>query len=172
MPLARLYGVRPSSIAVAATLATVVLTGSATVVLGQDGTPRDWRRTDMSGDTFGATAVGAEVDGVRRVTVVILAPVDRQPAGMPRFRSIVFDSKVWCGQRLWQISSATYHAADLSVVRRDGPVPEAPLIRETPLHAAISDACDGGYENSVGLTTPDPLDALRWLGAASAPDLD
>lgn len=151
----------------AAVLAGVALTGNAGAVLAQDSTPRDWRRTDMSQDTLAATAVGAEVDGVRRVTVVILAPVDRHPEGAPAFRSIVFESEVRCGERLWQAMKTTYYASDMSVTGSRGPVPEAPLVRETPLHAAISDSCDDGYANAVGLTNSNPLEVVRWLEKAS-----
>lgn len=171
MPFARLLSVQPCRLAVAS-LATVILTGGASLAFAQDATPRDWRRTDMSGDTLGATAVGAEVDGARRVTVVILAPVERRPAGATPFRSIVFESEVRCGERMWSVTSAAYYASDLSLVNRHGAVAEAPLVRETPLHAAISDACDGGYENAVGLATADPLEVLRWLEKASSPDAD
>lgn len=163
MPLDRFSGARPSRIVAAAILACVILTGRATIVLAQDATPRDWRRTDMSGDTFGATAVGADADGARRVIVVINAPVDRHPEGSPPYRSIVFASEVRCDERMWNVTDVTYYTSDLQIADRKGPVPEAPLIRETPLHAAISDACDGGYENPVGLTTPDPLDVVSWL---------
>jgi hypothetical protein len=160
---------RPSRLA-AAGLATVMLAAGADAAVAQDATPRDWRRTDMSADTLGATAVGEEVEGVRRVTVVIHAPVDRHPIGEKPYRSIVFETNVKCGRGIWAVTSVTYYASDLSVAEVHGPVPEAPLVRETPLHAAITDACDGGYENGVGLTTSDALDVVRWLGKSSPSD--
>jgi len=124
----------------------------------------------MSEDTLGATAVGAELNGVRRVTVVIHAPVDRHPAGEKPYRSIVFETNVKCEQGMWAVTRAMYYSSDLSLVETHGPVTEAPLVRETPLHAAISDACDGGYANKVGLATSDALEVVRWLGKALPSD--
>jgi hypothetical protein len=152
--------------------ATVVLSLGAGIAFAQDVTPRDWRRTDLSSDTFAATAVGAEVDGARPVIVVINAPVDRHPEDAPPYRSIVFATEVRCDERIWRITDVTYYTSDLQVADRKGPVPEAPLIRETPLHAAISDACDGGYENPVGLTTSDPPEVVDWLAKAPRPAVD
>ena len=126
-------------------------------------TPLDWRRTDMSADTFGATAFTPEVDGVHRVIVVVRAPVDRSSAS-GAYRSLVMEAEVRCGERLWQIMAMTYYAADYSIVRSVGPIPEAPLIRETPLHAAVTDVCDGGHTGAIGITTDDPIAVQRWLG--------
>ncbi len=142
---------------IAALLAAVMVA----VVPPQEG-PSEWRRTDMSADTPGATGFTPEVDGVRRATVVIRAPVDRVSASGV-FRGVVFQTEVRCAQRMWRITSVTYYAADYSVVREVGAVPEAPLVRETPLHSAVTDVCDGGHTGPVGLTFEDPVAVQRWL---------
>lgn len=135
---------------------------AAGTAMAQATGPLEWRRTDMSSDTFGATGFTAEVDGIRRVAVVVRAPADRtSQAGT--FRGVVFQTEVRCQERRWRITGITYYAADYSVVSQIGAVPEAPLIRETPLHAAITDVCDGGHTGPIGLTTDDPVEVQRWL---------
>lgn len=116
----------------------------------------------MSSDTFGATAFTAEVDGIRRATVVVRAPVDRT-SEVGTFRGLVFQTEIRCQPRIWKITGAVYYAADYSVVSRQGEVPEAPLVRQTPLHAAIADVCDGGHSAPVALTTDDLVEVQRWL---------
>ena len=143
-----------------------VLSAAASLVAGtamaQATAPLEWRLTDMSPDTPAATAFTAEMGGIRRATVVIRARVDRRSqAGV--FRGAVFQTEVRCQERLWRITSITYHAADYSVVSQTGEAPEAPLVRETPLHSAITDVCDGGHIGPVGLTADDPTEVQRWL---------
>lgn len=139
-----------------------VVSLTAGTASAQTSGPLEWRRTDMSSDTPGATAFTAEVDGIRRAVVAIRAPVDRtSQAGT--FRGVVFQTEVRCQERRWRITGITYYAADYSVVSQTGAVPEAPLARETPLHVAVTDVCDGGHMGPVGLTTDDPVQVQRWL---------
>ena len=141
------------------TIAAMLIAGTASP---QASAPLEWRRTDLSSDTPGATAFTAEVNGMRRVIVVARAPIDRPAAAGP-FRGMVFRTEVRCGERLWRIASVTYYAADYSVVSEVGEIPEAPLVRETPLHSAITDVCDGGHTGAIELTTDNPVEVQRWL---------
>lgn len=124
--------------------------------------PMEWRRTDMTPDVLGATSFTDETNGVRRAIVVLRSRVDRLADG-ETFRSIVFETEIRCAERRWRLTSAAYYAADYSLVSRVGEVPDAPLVRETPLHAAIADVCDGGHVGPVGLVTDDPIKVQRWL---------
>lgn len=129
----------------------------------QEPVPRDWRRTDLSERTYAATAFAAEVGGVHRATFVAMAPVDRTMADGRVFRGFVMTAEIRCADREWNIAGTTHYAADYSIVAQDGAIAPAPLIRQTPLHAAFTDVCDGGHTGAVGLTTEDPVAVLRWL---------
>lgn len=146
---------------VAILLATVAFSSPA-AALQTVSAPMEWRRSDMTADVFGATAFTDEVNGVRRATVVMRSRVDRS-TGEETFRSLVLKTEVRCAERRWRITSAYYYAADYSLVSQMGEVPDSPLVRETPLHAAISDVCDGGHVGPVGLVTDDPIEVQRWL---------
>jgi hypothetical protein len=130
----------------------------------QAAAPSEWRRTEMAPGVFAATAFTGEVDGVRRVTIVMRSREDREMQGTGMlFRGIVFENEVRCAERMWRITTGTHYAASYAVVHRITDVPEAPLVRETPLHAAVTDVCDGGHTGPVALTTSDVVEVQRWL---------
>lgn len=116
----------------------------------------------MSADTPAATAFSPAEDGTHAATVVIRAPVNRMsPNG--QFRGVAIHAEIWCDLRIWRIVNSTYYAADYAVLHESGPIPEAPLVRETPLHSAITDVCDGGHTGPVGLVSEDVVEVQRWL---------
>jgi hypothetical protein len=127
--------------------------------------PSEWRRSDLGPQAPAATAFTGETDGIRHATVVIRTKGDRTlPDGSGRhYRGVVIRTEIRCGDRMWRILSMTYHGADYAAFERMGEIAEAPLVRETPLHSAITDVCDGGHAGPIGLTTEDPVAVQRWL---------
>lgn len=149
----------------AAVVVAAVLFGSASPVVAQTSGPLDWRRSDLAPHVPAATGLSGETGAIRHATIVARAREERPLAGSltETFRGMVFRTEIKCDERRWRILSASYYSADYALIREDGVVPWAALVRETPLHAAVTDVCDGGHAGPVTLTTDDVVAVQRWL---------
>lgn len=149
----------------AAVVVAAVLLGFAVPAVAQTSGPLDWRRSDLGAHVPAAIGLSGETAAIRHATIVARAREERPLAGSltETFRGMVFRTEIKCDERLWRILSASYYSADYALVRQDGDVPWAPLVRETPLHAAVTDVCDEGHAGPAELTTDDVVAVQRWL---------
>lgn len=147
----------------AASIAIAVLI-SAGHAAAQTSPPLDWRRSDLAPNVPAATGFTSEVDGANYATIVARSQEDRPlPASSQMFRGMVFRTEIRCSERRWRILGASYYSKDYALVLESPEVAWAPLVRETPLHSAVTDVCDGGHTGPVGLKTDDPVTVQRWL---------
>lgn len=144
--------------------ALVALTSVVSPTAAQDAKPSEWRRSDLAPHVPAAIGFTTDSDGVRYATIVARAREDRPlPGSSQTFRGMVFRTEIRCDDRRWRILGGAYHATDYSLVLETPEVAWAPLVRQTPLHAAVTDVCEGGHTGPVDLTTDDTVAVQRWL---------
>ena len=141
----------------------IVLSLAAGAAAAQAG-PLEWRRRDPTPEVSLATGFSSETDGSRYVTLVTRVDGDRQIRGTSLiFRGSAVRSEVRCAERRWRILGMTHYAADYTPVQSVPGTDWSPLGRETPLHAAITDVCEGGHTGPAALKTEDEVAVQRWL---------
>ena len=142
----------------------VVFAFAAAPAQAQNSPTLDWRRADWAPDVPAAIGFTAQKDGVIEAVIVARGRVDRPlPTGGGSFRGTVIDTEIRCADRMWRIVEVLHHDRDYVQVAQLPDFAWAPLIRETPLHASITDVCDGGHDGPVGLKSGDVVEVQKWL---------